>query len=529
MRGDSHTNLAIPGWLLTGIGTASLLGALLALGGCAVGPNFKKPPVSVNKSWSAQGDPRLTDQTTADGLWWKTFNDPVLDRLVDLAVKQNLPLQVAGLRILEARAQLGITSGNRWPQTQALTANAAAIGLTNQMKNVFGIDRTFFNYQIGFDAAWELDFWGKFRRNVEAQSAALLVTVADYYSAVVSLTAEVARTYALVRTYDVLVDQAELNVKLQEAGLQIADSRFRNGATSELDVAQATTLLESTRASIPQLQIQGRQSRNALSTLLGQTTGSVDAMLEGPKEIPKAPPTVAVSVPAEMLRRRPDVRSAEFQAAAQCARIGVAKSQMYPSLSLVGSFGLRANTAGLGPQNLFNSNAGFFVFGPSFNWPIFNYGRLRNNVRVEDARLQQSIASYQHTVLKAAQEVEDALTGFLRSQEATDIQQRSVGAAQRAQELSMKQYQEGATDYQRVLDAQRFLLQQQNSLAQIRSAVATNLVALYKALGGGWEVRQDQPIVPDHTQKEMADRTNWNGLMSPNAPENKKQKQSEKH
>jgi len=169
------------------------------------------------------------------------------------------------------------------------------------------------------------------------------------------------------------------------------------------------------------------------------------------------------------------------------------------------------------------------VFGPSFNWPIFNYGRLRNNVRVEDARLQQSIASYQHTVLKAAQEVEDALTGFLRSQEATDIQQRSVGAAQRAQELSMKQYQEGATDYQRVLDAQRFLLQQQNSLAQIRSAVATNLVALYKALGGGWEVRQDQPIVPDHTQKEMADRTNWNGLMSPNAPENKKQKQSEKH
>jgi len=282
MRGDSHTNLAIPGWLLTGIGTASLLGALLALGGCAVGPNFKKPPVSVNKSWSAEGDPRLTDQTTADGLWWKTFNDPVLDRLVDLAVKQNLPLQVAGLRILEARAQLGITSGNRWPQTQALTANAAAIGLTNQMKNVFGIDRTFFNYQIGFDAAWELDFWGKFRRNVEAQSAALLVTVADYYSAVVSLTAEVARTYALVRTYDVLVDQAELNVKLQEAGLQIADSRFRNGATSELDVAQATTLLESTRASIPQLQIQGRQSRNALSTLLGQTTGSVDAMLEGP-------------------------------------------------------------------------------------------------------------------------------------------------------------------------------------------------------------------------------------------------------
>ena len=227
----------------------------------------------------------------------------------------------------------------------------------------------------------------------------------------------------MIRTYQVLLDQAKENARIQEQGLQIADARFRNGATSELDVTQATALLESTRASIPELQTSERQARNALATLLGQQTGTVDELLTGPQDIPKAPATVAVSVPAEMLRRRPDIRSAELYAAAQCARIGVAKAELYPSFSLVGTIGLQANNAGLGPHNPFSPDSLFYSVGPRINWPFFSYGRITNSVRVQDARFQQSLVNYRNTVLKAAQEAEDALTGFLNSQDSMVAQQ----------------------------------------------------------------------------------------------------------
>jgi NodT family efflux transporter outer membrane factor (OMF) lipoprotein len=492
----------------------------LTFAGCAVGPDFKRPEATVPSGWRNTNDPRLATQAAADSLWWKSFNDPALDRLVELAYRQNLPLQIAGLRIMEARAQFGVATGLQFPQTQQVSANLTAIGLTKPISDFLGVGRNLLNYQAGFDAAWELDFWGKYRRGVEAEAAALLGSVADYQAALVSLTAEVARTYVGIRTSEVLIRQAQENAKVQQNALDIAQARFKNGATSELDPTQAATLLESTRASIPQLQIGLQQQRNALATLLGQPAGSIEPLLTGAAEIPKPPDRVAVGVPAEMLRRRPDIRSAELSAAAQCARIGVAKADLYPSFSLVGSIGLRAFNKGPGSHNLFTTSSIFYAAGPTINWPFLNYGRLTNGVRVEDARFQQALVAYRDTVLRAAQEVEDALAGFGNAQQALVFEKNAVAAARRSVELSLVQYREGATDYQRVLDAQRSLLQEENSLAQTTSTVATNLVALYKALGGGWEPRAAEPVVPVETQQEMKQRTWWGDVLSqPRAPE----------
>ena len=499
---------------------ASLLGTMLFFAGCKVGPDFKAPQAPVNKDWSGKGDPRIATQTAADSRWWKVFNDPALDQLVDRAYKQNLPLQVAGLRIIEARAELGIATGRQFPQIQFASASSSAIGISQNATPVQNFDYHFIDYQLGFDAVWELDLWGKYRRGVEASAAGLVASVADYYYGIISLTAEVARTYAVIRTIEVLIELANENVRVQEQGLQIADSRYRNGATSELDVVQATTQLESTRATVPDLMTRLQQARNALATLLGQTTGTVEALLAGPKQIPKAPAKIAVGVPAEILRRRPDIRSAEFIAAAQCARVGIAKAELYPSFSLVGSIGLRGSNAGGDFRTLFAADSIYYQAGPAINWPFFTYGRLTNRVRVEDARFQRSLVDYVNTVLRAAQEVEDALAGFLNAQQALVFEERSVTAASRSVEISIVQYREGAVDFQRVLDAQRALLEQQNALAETRSAIAINLIALYKALGGGWEVREGQPVVRESTERQMKQRTNWGDVLSePRAPE----------
>jgi NodT family efflux transporter outer membrane factor (OMF) lipoprotein len=492
---------------------------LLLLCACAVGPDFKRPEITVAGSWHAT-DPRLTTQTAADSLWWKSFNDPALNNLVELAYRQNLSLQIAGLRIVEARAQFGIATGLQFPQTQAISANAAAIGLTEPLAAVVGINRHLVSYQAGFDAAWELDFWGKYRRGVESEAAVLLASVNDYQAALVSLTAEVARTYVAIRTSEMLIRQAEDNARVQEEALGIAQSRFKNGATSELDPTQATALLESTRATIPPLQATLQQQRNALTTLLAQPMGTIEPLLGASRPIPTPPARVAIGVPAEVLRRRPDIRSAEMTAAAQCARIGVAKADLYPSFSLLGSIGLRAFDKGPGTHNLFSTSSIFYSAGPSINWPFLNYGRLTNAVRVEDARFQESLVAYRDTVLRASQEVEDALAGFVNAQQAMVFEQNAVTASKRAVELALVQYREGATDYQRVLDAQRSLLREENNLALQTSAVVTNLVALYKALGGGWELRDGQPVVTEQAQSEMKQRTYWGDtLTKPRAPE----------
>jgi len=491
------------------------------LSGCMVGPDFVKPDAQVEEGWLQQHNQEIKSEPADFSEWWTVFNDPVLDNLIEIASRQNLDLQNAGLRILEARAQLGIAVGFQYPQTQQIGGEANANQLSENAPNGAGADKFFYNYQFGFDAAWEFDFWGRFRRGVESANASLYTSLADYDDILVSLIAEVARTYFDIRTFEQRLVVTRENVKLQEKSLDIAAARFQFGDTSELDVSQAKALLKQTQATIPPLEASLRQAKNALAILLGILPTEVQDILGPPKPIPTAPIEVAVGIPAELLRRRPDIRLAEFQAAVQSAQIGIAKADLYPSFSLVGSIGLQSSDKGGVLSNranfsdLFTSGGITYFIGPTFQWPIFNYGRLKNNVRVQDARFQQLVVNYQNAVLRAFQDVEDATVGFLRTQEQTGFLSESVKHYKRSEELSLIQYSEGLTTYQRVIDAQRNLAEQEDAFASATGSVGINLIALYKALGGGWELRLGKDFIPEQTKEEMRQRTDWGTLLPP--------------
>ena len=502
------------------------LGVVLALAGCTtVGPDFVKPDASVAQQWTESGQLQLNASQTDHASWWKAFNDPVLDTLVDEAYRQNLTLQIAGLRILEARAQLGLAIGSAWPQQQQARASAIYSDPSDNTSGSAFATSTW-NYDIGANIGWEVDFWGKFRRGIESADASLLASIADYDTVLVSLTADVAVAYVVIRTLEERLTIARDNVKIQERSLNIADVRFRNGATTELDVQQAKTLLYATEAAIPALEAALRQAQNALSTLLGRPSGTVQSLLGGEGKIPVPPAEVAIGIPADLLRRRPDVRAAELQAAAQSALIGVAKADFYPSVALLGSIGLAAtqssNTTASGKSGInewFTSDSLTFAGGPSISWNIFNYGQISNNVRTQDARLQQLLVNYQNVVLRAAQEVEDSTIGFVQAQKQARSLDQSVTAALRAVDLAVIQYRDGAVDYTRVLNTQQSLVLQQDQATSARGDIARNLVNMYRALGGGWQLREGKDFVPESTKETMEKRTNWGDLLTPDAEE----------
>lgn len=502
--------------------TACVL-AMLAASGCTmVGPDFVKPDAPVASSWTELDGKKLLGEPTDDAQWWKAFGDPVLDRLIEMAYRQNLPIRIAGVRVLEARAQLGIAAGNLYPQQQQGVFGATYNLTSDNAPGTAGIDSSFATYDLGLTAAWEIDFWGRFRRGIESADANFLASIADYDSLLVSLTAEVANAYVLVRTFEERIAIARANVEIQERSLRIADVRYRNGATTELDVQQAKTLLYNTQAAIPVLLTGLRQAENGLSILLGRPPGTARELLGDDGAIPAPPARVAIGIPADLLRRRPDVRAAELQAAAQSALIGVAKSDFYPQVTLFGSIGFEtssgSNSTRAGQSDfadLFSGNSLAFVGGPSVTWNIFNYGRIANNVRVQDARLQQLLVNYQDTVLRAALEVENAGVAFLRGQEQATLLDDSVTAAQRSVELSLIQYRDGAADYTRVLDSQRALATQQDQLTSARGDIAQNLVSVYRALGGGWQIREGHEFVPASVREQMTERTDWGNLMLP--------------
>ncbi len=473
--------------------------ALLVLtAGCAVGPDYVRPETDTAETWSESIDSTLSTDPVEYGPWWTVFEDPALERLVQIASKENLPLQIAAARILEAWAVLGISRGLRFPQQQQLAGTAARVSLSENAPNVAIADRAFSSYDVGFDAAWELDVWGRLRRGVEAADADYGRALAGYDDTLVTVTAETARAYILLRTFEAPLRLARENVEIQNETLRIAEVRYENGAVTELDVTQARALLRDTEALSPSLETGVRQTRHAISTLIGQPPGQLAQMLQQDSPIPSAPAEIAIGVPVDLLRRRPDVRIAELQAAAQSARIGIAKSDLYPRFSLFGSIGLETSRdGGLQSNNadagdLFSSDSIRYTVGPTFSWPILNYGRLRNNVRVQDARFQQAALNYQNTVLQAAREVEDPLAAYLRSQTRVGYLTDSVDDARRSVELALIQYRQGSTTYQRVLDTQRFLVRQEDRLAGTKGDVAPNLVATYKALGGGWATEQSE-------------------------------------
>ncbi|MDD2658704.1 MAG: efflux transporter outer membrane subunit [Methylococcales bacterium] len=487
-----------------------LLGCVLLSGCIKLGPEFERPKMSVPDNW--QNNHPMAGKRVDFREWWRSFNDPILDRLITMAYEQNLNLQVAALRIIEARAQLGIAKGMLFPQKQQFGTDLFYNKLSENMPNINRY--SFGTFDVGFDTLWEMDIWGKYRRAIESGKANLDATTLSYDDLLVSLTAEVAATYIQIRTLQQRLFLASNNAGIQAKSLKISQALLRNSLGTNLDVQQAEALLHGTKAMIASLETGLRQTRNALSVLLGLPPIDISGLLGKDISVPNAGGEITVGIPADMLRRRPDIRREELKAAAQCAMIGIAEADLYPRLSLQGSVGIASSSANgmdifdvLGAQTLVGK------FGPTVSWPILQYGRLKNNVRIQDAKFEQLLIGYKESVLRALREVEDAMIGYHKAKEQVLELQQGVDASQRAVNLSLLHYRNGIEDYTRVLNSQQSLVQQQDRLTSAQGDAARNAIALYKAMGGGWEIRLGKELIPPGIKSDMIKRADWGKML----------------
>jgi NodT family efflux transporter outer membrane factor (OMF) lipoprotein len=479
----------------------------MLLASCMVGPGYHPPKTKVAVQWSTGQSEEL-----ADAYWWHSFNDPVLSQLIEAAWANNLSLQSAGVRVVQARAQLNQSIGNLFPQQQAVSGGVNYYNLESATRG----PNEFTTTQLLFAASWEADFWGKYRRTIESNRAAFLSTVAAYDDALVTLIADVASTYVNIRTAEERIRVAEKNLEAERESYRVASVQFKYGETSELDVRQAATLLSQTAAQIPSLQDSLNQAKNALAVYLSEPPDRINDYLKGPGSIPVAPNQVTVGIPHDLLRRRPDVREAGLNAASQSALIGVAKANMYPAFSLSGAFGLSSNNVGTNSlSNIFTWQGKDLQAGASFVWPVFNYGRLINQVRVQDAQFQAAVLNYQNVVLTAQQEVENGLSVFSTQQQALAKLKDAAASARRSTELSLLQYKAGETTYTTVITTEQAQLTAEDALASAQGNVALGLISIYRALGGGWEMRNNRDVISDEVKAEMERRTNWGKMLEP--------------
>jgi NodT family efflux transporter outer membrane factor (OMF) lipoprotein len=445
-----------------------------------VGPDYVPPEMAARPQWNAElksgltAGPMDTQTLTA---WWTTLNDPVLTSLIERAATGNLDLLQARARVREARARRGISKADRFP---TLEATGSASRSRSSEKAGSGTTREL--YAAGFDAGWELDLFGGIRRSVEAAEAEMRASEEDLRDVLVSLLAEVGLNYVEVRSFQTRLLIAEANLEAQAETYDITRWRFEAGLTSQLDVEQAKYSLEQTRSQLPALKTGLEQAENRLAVLLGQDPGCLKNELAEYEAIPVTPLEIAVGVPADTLRRRPDVRRAERRLAAQTAQVGVATAQFYPRISLIGSIGLEALSLG----NLFSSGTRTSAIGSNIGWTIFDAGRIRQNVEVQTALQEQALIQYEAAVLTALEDVENALIAYADEQARRQSLVEATQAAQRAVELAQSQYLSGLIDFQVMLEAQRSLLSLQDQLAASDGEVTSNLIGLYKALGGGW-------------------------------------------
>jgi NodT family efflux transporter outer membrane factor (OMF) lipoprotein len=498
---------------------ALALALVPGVAGCAVGPDFFTPasPVAAKYLEWRNGSISTTKEDYRD--WWRVFRDPVLNRLIDIAYNQNLTLLSAGTQVLQARARLGIEVGEFYPQQQQ------GVGLTNYNRPshadaVASPQADLSNYwrsALGASASWQLDFWGKFRRGVESADAGYLASIATYDDVLVTLLGNVASTYIGIRTLEKQIGIARKNIVRQKEALQIARDRFNGGATTEVDVYQAENVLGQTEASIPRLTTQLRQGENALRVLLGVPPVPLGPLIgRGTGRIPIAPAKIFVGIPADLLRRSPSVRAAELKAAAQSAQIGVAEADLYPAISLTGVIGGSAATLnGHSLSQVFAPPGLTYSLGPSLQWNILNYGQITNNVRLQDATLQQYLVNYQNSVLTAQQNVENGIATYLQSKIAVERLRYSVKAANGALKLSLLQYRQGTRDYTSVLIAEQNLFTAETDLAIAEGNGPLGVTAVYEALGGGWQIREGNDFVPPATNAEMRARTNWGDVLLP--------------
>ena len=455
------------------IGTLSLLSCLLLLAGCKVGPNFRPPEAEVPNAWVGPVPPPPTAAEQDLAQWWTTFEDPTLTSLMERAIESNLDLRLAEARIRQARAARGVAASGLGPTGDA-TGSYRRSGNAVTTANL---------YQAGLDAAWELDIFGGTRRSIEAATANLEATIDARLNTLVTLAAEVALNYIDLRGVQEQIAIAQRNLKAQQHSAELTQQRFQGGFVSGLDVANAEAQVATTAAQIPLLEQSARQAIYSLSLLLSREPGALLAELSPLGDIPAGPPAVPVGVPSELLRRRPDIRQAEAQIHAATAAIGVATADLFPRFSLTGNLG----TQGSKFSSLTDWSNRFWSFGPSASWTFFATGRIRSNIEVQKALQEQSLITYRQIVLTALQEVENALIASAKEQEHYTHLTEAVAANRRAVALATKLYTQGQTDFLNVLVTQRSLYLAEDALVQSTRSVVTDLVALYKALGGGWE------------------------------------------
>lgn len=461
--------------------TALLTLGLLLLAGCTtVGPDYTEPEISTPAKWTSplcDGLSATPADTNLLARWWTVFNDPILSDLVDRAQAGNLDLRQAEARVREARAQRGIAKSGLFP---SVGANAAASRSRSSEEAGSGAISEF--YSAGFDASWELDIFGGKRRSLESATASWQASEESVRDVLVSLLAEVALNYVEVRSFQELLSITESSVETRSETCEITRWRREGGLTTQLDVDQARLSLEQARAQVPTLRTSLEQAKYRLAVLLGQPPGALNELLAVSKPVPSTPPEVTVGLPADLLRRRPDVRTAERQLAAQTAQIGVARAALYPSFSLLGSVGLESVESG----NLFSAGARAAQGAAKAAWTLFDGGSIRQNIKVQTARQEEALSYYESTVLTAFKEVESALVAYANEQLREQSLAEAVKAGRSAFELARDQYSSGLVSFQTVLDTQQSLLSAQDQLAVSQAKVTSNLISLYKVLGGGW-------------------------------------------
>ena len=451
-----------------------------------VGPNYCEPVAPVAGDWIDASSPMINSDVTAAPQWWLAFEDPELNQLIEQVYSQNLSLKAATWRIAESRAQRNIAAANLFPQSQTAFGQYAHTQNSRNLATAFpGFPVTIDDWSVGFDASWEIDLWGRIRRGVRASDAQYVSTIKDYDFALVTLIGDVASLYVQIRSLDERLELARTNVQLQEGSLDIATKRFDAGRTNKLDVVQGQSNLAATRSLIPQLELARRQSHNALAVLLGIPPGEAQEILTPQGSIPEIPSELMVGIPAELIRRRPDIRSAERLMAAQFEQIGIAQAEFLPTFAFSGTLGYQAAKL----SDLFQSASFTGTAAPGFRWNILNYGRLRNNVRVQEARVNQIRFDFENLVLTAQREVEDAIIEYIKNREQFEFDRDNADANQEAVTLALASYKEGKEDFGRVFVVQTNLVNAQDRLVATKAAIALAAIKTYKSLGGGWEVR----------------------------------------
>jgi len=502
--------------------TVLVLG-LLALSACTiVGPEYEEPQVDWLQNWQPEVYKELsaheklldkkkhlaTKKNADTQFWWYIFNDAILNKLIEQVRQENHSLRIAGLRIFESRALLGIADSSLYPQLQQLSGSAAYVN--NQSYGGNSPNQSFSNYQTGFNLGWELDFWGRFQRGIESANAAFFASVSNQQDVQVLLYAQLTNAYFSYRSTQFRIKIAHENAEVQKRSYEITTNLFTSGERSELDLQQAKTQYMATLSTIPELEIALVQTRNAIAVLLGRQPGAI-AELED-KKLNYKWPVISVKnfqyLPANLLTRRPDIRTAAWQVAAQSAQIGVAEAEYYPAISLFGTLGWSgSNLSG-------SSDIGNFIIGPSFTWNILDYNRIENNVRIQDSRLQQLIEQYQSMVLQAAKEVDDAAYSLLKFDEQKVLVDKSFKASQRSLVLANTLYREGYSGFQRVLDAQRAMFSQAERQLQNKSSTIAAIISLYKSMGGGWLTMSGDQLISTEVRKTMQQRTDWGDLLT---------------